>query len=60
LTGVLDGTSILRPCGWARDNGEQAIDEKILIRYRAMVVAPGSETGRPGFLLVLKRSVAAV
>jgi hypothetical protein len=60
LTGILGGTYSLRPCGWARDNGEQAASEKILIRDGVVVVVTGSETGRPGSLLNLKKSVAVV
>jgi hypothetical protein len=60
LTGILGGTWSLRPRGWARDNGEQDTGEKILIRDGAVVVVAGSETGRPGSLLVLKKSVATV
>jgi hypothetical protein len=53
-------TSSLRPRGWARDNDKQAAGEKILIRDEAVVVVTGSETGRPGSLLVLIRSVLVV
>jgi hypothetical protein len=59
LTG-LGGTWSLRSRGWARDNSEKAADEKILIRDRAVVVVAGSETGRLGSLLALKKSVAVV
>jgi hypothetical protein len=60
LTGILGGTWSLRPYEWARDNGEQAFDEKILIRDGAVVVVAGSQTSRPGSLLVLKKNVAAM
>jgi hypothetical protein len=60
LTGILGDTSSLRPCRWASENDEQAVSEKIIIRYRVVVVVAGSETGRQRSLLVLKRSVAAV
>jgi hypothetical protein len=60
LTDILDNTWSLRQCGWARDNGEQAADENILIRDGAVVLVGGNETGRPRSLLVLKKSVAAV
>jgi hypothetical protein len=60
LIGIFGFTWSLRPRGWARDNGEQAADEKILIRDGAVMVIVGSETCRPGSLLVLKKSVAAV
>jgi hypothetical protein len=60
LTSILDGTSSPRPGGWAQDNGEQAIGEKILIKDGVVVVVAGSETGQPGSLLVLKRRLATV
>jgi hypothetical protein len=37
----------------ARDNNEQAVGEKILIRDGTVVAVAESETGRPGSLLVL-------
>jgi hypothetical protein len=42
LTGILDGTSSLRPRGLARENGEKAAGEEILIRDRVVVVVAGS------------------
>jgi hypothetical protein len=60
LTSIVDGTYSLRPHGWARDNGEQAADEKILFRGRAVVVVTDSKTGWSRSLLVLKKSMAVV
>jgi hypothetical protein len=45
LTGILGGTSSLRSRRLARENGEQAAEEEILIRDRAVVVTASSKTG---------------
>jgi hypothetical protein len=58
LTSILGGTSSPRSGGWAQDNGEQAVGEKILIKDGDVVVVAGSETGQPGSLLILKRRLA--
>jgi hypothetical protein len=60
LIDIIGGTFSLRLCGWARDNDEQAANDKILIRDGAEMVVAGSETGRPRSVLVLMRSVAAM
>jgi hypothetical protein len=60
LTGILGGTWSLQSRGSARDNGEHAAGEKILIRDGDVVVVAGSETTRPTSLLAQKKSVTAV